>query len=337
MTNNTGGFYSKRGGSRLQEAVKAQNLLKEPSQASQHDTFSQVIPATNRNVKFEVRYIDSKDIEDICVKSRFNKRSEKHLTKTSVLDLFDDIEEDKMNSVPAYGYLRPDGIIEILAGLRRSFTVKLIPDAKLMILVSADLTGPEQMALSYSSDEYRKPSNVDLAFAMHNYVIKVNSEKRQNEFKVGDELYDELQTVFKKSRGFINEHISFAKFPSELYDLFPDVSMINYVFLRKILTFKNDELMVAALKSLVPIQVEASDDFESIKVKTLTKQKEILNIFKVDAAQNIPENLIRLSELKTIAGASIKASKNGITLTIKKALLDDPLFEQKLNALLNAD
>lgn len=335
----TSAFYGQRGRSPLADALLKQQaeskliLKEEVSPVVQKH--SQTIPASNRVVEFEMRYIESKDINDICVKSRYNRRSSQHLTKTSVLDLFDDIDLDKMNSVPAYGYKRPDGTIEVLAGMRRTYTVSLIPDAKLMILIASDLTPLEQMSLAYTSDEYKKPSNVDMAYSIYNYVCESNSKlPASDRLRINDALFEELQNVFKKSRGYISEHFSFAKFPLDLFELFPDVSFINYKFLRNLLNFKDNEKLLEVLRSIKSVEVLDSDDIDAIKLKTAEKQKDILNALTVRAAYSIPQNLLSFSNNKTIAGASVKATKQGLTINVNKSLLDDPTFEQRLKSLL---
>lgn len=334
----TSDFYGKRGRSLLAEAIKKQTELNSVLKVEDNsivEKYSQTIPASNRVVEFEMQYIDSKDINELCVKSRYNRRSHQHLTKTSVLDLFDDIDLEKMNSVPAYGFKRTDGTIEILAGMRRTFTVSLIPDAKLMILVASDLTPIEQMALAYTSDEYKKPSNVDMAYSIYNYVIESNSKLNvSDKLRINDALYEELQNVFKKSRGYISEHFSFSQFPLELFELFPDVSFVNYKFLRSLLSYKADDKLIEVLKSIEAVEVLDSDDIDAIKQKTTEKQKDILNALTVRAVSLIPQNLLNFSTNKPIAGASIKATKQGLTINVNKSLLDDPTFEQRLKSLL---
>lgn len=335
----TSAFYGQRGRSLLAEAILKKQTESEKIVSSEVTTIvekhSQTIPASNRVVEFEMRYIESKDINDLCVKSRYNRRSSQHLTKTSVLDLFDDIDLEKMNSVPAYGYERPDGTIEILAGMRRTFTVSLIPDAKLMILIASDLSPLEQMSLAYTSDEYKKPSNVDMAYSIYNYVYESNSKLSESDkLRINDSLFEELQNVFKKSRGYISEHFSFAQFPPELFELFPDVSFVNYKFLRSLLNFKANDKLVEALKSIECVEVLDSDDVEAIKLKTAEKQKAILSTLTVRAVSSIPQNLLSFSNSKAIEGASVKATKQGLTINVNKKLLEDPTFEQRLKSLL---
>jgi hypothetical protein len=301
--------------------------------------FMQLLPSSNREVEFEMLLIDSKDINDVSYKSKYNRRSSSHLTKHSVIDLYGAIELEKMNTVPAYGCRNSDGKIEILAGLRRAYTVSLIPDSKLMILVATNLSEEEKMAVAFRSDEYKKPSNVDVAYSVLNYVKGSNEEAEKQSVKNGksvklglsidEALFDKLHAVFDRSRGYLNEHLLFAQYPDELYSLFPDVSYISYRFLRSLLAYREGDQIFNAISGIEPITVEDSDLSENIKAKTVLTQKAILKAISETEKKpvSVADTLMDFVNAEVKNGVKVTAGKSALTIKLDKKLMDDPNFK----------
>lgn len=304
--------------------------------------FTQIIPVTKREAKFKLIKIPSKDIWNRCQKSAFNRRSRIHLSRASVSDLLEDFEITKTNTIIAYGYLRPDGTIEIIAGTRRAFALSLIDDGELQILISSDLTLIEQQSLAFTADEYKKPSTTDIAFSIQHLVMshhgKIDkngnmTEQATEKLPFPEELLDRICSVMNKSRTFVKTHYRYSFLPSELYSKFVDVTYIGVRFLNEMLKYRDSECLELVLDKVVPIVFEDSDDEEKIVEKTKAKQAEVLEQLKLWNAKppaTLPENLQRVMNTKIIEGASITASKSKVTLELKASLFKDPAFEAKL-------
>jgi hypothetical protein len=344
-------FYGKgRGRSNLSSKIaeaKANNPIVDTKIIEETaNKFIQMLPSSNREVEFELEYIESKDINEICFKSKYNRRSFLHLSKHSVLDLFGPIELEKMNTTPALGCRTSDGKIEILAGLRRSFTVSLIPDAKLAILVAKNLSEDEKMAVAFRSDEYKKPSHVDIAYSILNFVKQSNKEAEEKSAKegktielglsIGDALFDKLYAVFGKSRGYISEHLQFSQYPDELYSLFPDVSFIEYRFLRNLLVYRKDNQILNIIREIDTINVEESDLSDDIKDKTVATQKAILKAASELSKKPVlvPDTLQDFVEAPIKDGVKVTTGKSALTIKLDKKLMDDPKFKEDLLTLI---
>lgn len=331
----------------LQQAKQAQEAALSADKTvdengSKNQCFFQVIPASKREVKFQLLKIESKDIWNRCQKNIFNRRSRNHLSRASVSDLLDDFEITKTNTIIAYGYLRPDGCIEIIAGTRRAFALSLIDDGIFQILVSDDLTLIEQKSLAFTADEYKKPSTTDIAFSIQHLVMNYHgkidkagnmTEYASDKMPLPENFLDEICVVLNKSRSFVKAHYSYSFLPKELFDKFVDVTYIGVRFLNEMLKYRQNENQHIVLGMIKPIEFEESDDEDKIIEKTKNKQNEILEQFKKCSAKTqgvLPDNLQRVADAKVIKGVSVKANKTKVTIELKADLFNDPTFEAKL-------
>jgi ParB family chromosome partitioning protein len=288
---------------------------------------------SGKKVSFRTVEVPHADIEKKTFKSPTNKRSERHITIASVMDILPEIREQGRNAVPAYGVEHKDGRIEVLAGMRRRKSVMLTENGVFVILVApADQVSiADRQSLTSTADTYEEPSVVDLGFSM--LEMKRNSNEKLNQEKLAE--------LFEVSTGRVSEAMSFAeKLPDDLYSLFPSLGAISHRFLRDCLKLYKEAEQAFRIQLDKAIRdglrITVDEDTTKDDVKNATKQLEakLLAFFKADKPVTEKASTNSVWDNKSLKkGASVKVAKTGaVTLKLDKNI--DAATQKKILKLL---
>lgn len=276
-------------------------------------------------LSFKMRIIKSDDILKTTYKSPYNLRSADHLSIGAVLDILPEIRKDKRNTHPAFGSVDSSGKVEVLAGMRRRKAVSLTENGEFYILVCEELNEQEKAHFALTSDEYEKPSLLDLGFTL----IELKQRKAEQGIEIN---YDELASMYKVSTGKVSEAINFAQLPSELFSLFPSLANISVRFLRSMKKHhKAGEgnfraTLNKAIESGMRVAVSGEDNQDSIKAKC--KQLEIDFLESLSHKDSPIKPTSKWSDFNAVSGVKVALAKNG---KIKIELDDKKLSKEKLN------
>lgn len=308
-------FYARNRGSNNRAAVVGEQV-KIPSPV--HEGVEHV---------FKMVVVDSNDIEGKTYKSPYNKRSADHLTLAAVIDIFTGIQRDGRNTHPAIGCYDKDGNIEILAGMRRRFSVSLLDDAKFYVLVADNLDEKEKAKMAITSDEYEEPTAIDIGFSI--------CELRQAKVEKGESINrEELAEIFDISTGKVSESVAFASLPSDLFSLFPSLSSISYRFLRKAVKLNKDSeqqfraAIDSAIRSGLRVTYGASDTKADIRDRCKALENEILAL-SVPPKKSVKPPVTRWRKIKEKKGVSVKVSAKGVvSLQIDESKADEKTIDK---------
>ncbi len=278
---------------------------------------------------YKLRLIPSSEIEDTTYKSPYNRRSDMHLSMGAVLDILPEIQRDKRNQHPAYGFVDKDGNIEILAGMRRRKAVSLVEDGVFAVLVTTTLDEEERKALARSSDVYQEPTAIDIGFSIIEYKDRV--AKSGDNAKV---TRDELAEIFGIAQGKVTECVAFANLPSELYSLFPSLAAIEYRFLRDIAKVhkKCEPQLRKAINDAISqglrVTVNPQDDTDTLKANCKELQNTLLEMVSTKKPAKKPP-VTRWSKVKAKKGVKVKVNANGtVALQIDEDKADQKVIDK---------
>ncbi|MFY8328216.1 hypothetical protein [Pseudoalteromonas sp. ZZD1] len=295
-------------------------------------------PIDGRDIKWEKVTIKSQDVFNKCVKSIYNKRSFDDLSLASVLDIYHSIRSSKGNTEPVRAEL-VGGKYEILGGLRRAYTVSLLPNTKLSLIVAKDLTEKERAHFARVMDEYAEPSFMDKAKSIQALKTKLD---RNNEKEIsGLELSDLLG--MKKSNVYYA--LSYANLPKELINLFPALKYIATPLLRELVKHNKDgylETIAEQFRPIEPVTLTGTETAEEISLleEELEKssknlQKELLAKIRADKATAPISYEGKLKEYakQDLAGIKVKPTKSGLSITINESKIDPKILDKFITIL----
>lgn len=292
-------------------------------------------PFSNKNIEWERVEIDSADVLDKCIKSIYNKRSFKDLSLASVLDIYHSIKSTGGNTEAVRAEL-VDGKYEILGGLRRAYTVSLLPTTKLTLIVAKNLTEEERAHFSLVMDEYSEPSYMDKARS-------ISELKQKLEKKNGTELTGlKLSEILGMKKSNVYYALSFANIPDGIIELFPALKFISTPFLRELAKHNKDnylEKISSAFEAIEIINLTGEETKEQIididellEKKSKKLQRDILNKIKKD---NASEEVVYTGKFKDLIkknpnGIKFSTTKNGIKILIDESKVSPDIVEMLL-------
>lgn len=295
-------------------------------------------PIDGRDIKWEKMTIESRDVFNKCVKSIYNKRSFDDLSLASVLDIYHSIKSSNGNTEPVRAEL-VNGKYEILGGLRRAYTVSILPNTKLNLIVTKDLSEKERAHYARVMDEYAEPSFMDKAKSIKSLKTKLDSS---NEKEVtGLELSDLLG--MKKSNVYYA--LSYANLPKELINLFPALKYVATPLLRELVKYNKDgylETIAEQFNPIEPVTLTGNETAEEIgrveeELEKASKklQKELLAKIRADQAITPISYDGKFKDLigKELSGVKIKTTKSGLNISINESKVDPVILERLIDAM----
>ncbi|MDN3380995.1 MULTISPECIES: hypothetical protein [unclassified Pseudoalteromonas] len=297
-------------------------------------------PIDGRDIKWERVTIESQDVFNKCIKSIYNKRSLDDLSLASVLDIYHSIRSSNGNTEPVRAEL-VDGKYEILGGLRRAYTVSILPNTKLSLIVAKDLTEKERAHFARVMDEYAEPSFMDKAKSIQ--ALKTKLDSNNDKEITGLELSDLLG--MKKSNVYYA--LSYANLPKELINLFPALKYVSTPLLRELVKYNKAgylEMIAQQFNPIEPVTLtgnetaeEISEIEEQLQKSSKKLQSELLAKIRADHSP-IPVNYDgKLKEVANheLTGIKIKATKSGLNITINESKVDPVILDKLITALNN--
>lgn len=297
-------------------------------------------PIDGHDIKWERVTIESQDVFNKCVKSIYNKRSFDDLSLASVLDIYHSIKSSNGNTEPVRAEL-VDGKYEILGGLRRAYTVSILPNTKLNLIVAKDLTETERAHFARVMDEYAEPSFMDKAKSIKALKTKLDSN---NEKEItGLELSDLLG--MKKSNVYYA--LSYANLPKELINLFPALKYVATPLLRELVKYNKDgylETIADQFTPIEPVTLTGNETAEEISLveEELEKaskklQKELLAKIRADQVTAPLSYDGKFKDVldKELSGVKIKTTKSGLNISINESKVDPVILDKLITALNN--
>lgn len=202
------------------------------------------------------RTIDSDKLDDILFKSPANVRILDGISPESLSDILPSIKKSKRNTFPVYAVVSesdPDKI-EIIDGFRRFSAVKLVPDAKLFVVVYKHLTQEEK-------EHFVKVSDIQREISLYEWGLDIKRFLDDQE-KLGKKwLNKELTDIYPLSETKISTALSAIRLPIELVKELPTLNHVSATWTRSILSLKlDDETLIAVASSYTkPAKKEGED------------------------------------------------------------------------------
>jgi ParB/RepB/Spo0J family partition protein len=283
---------------------------------------------------FKAEVIKSSEIKEKTFKSPFNTRSADHLSEASLLDILPSIRSQKRNTQPALGAKDANGMIEIIAGLRRSKSVSLVDDAEFVIFTCENMNDDEKRHFALTSDIYKAPCHIDVGVTIKNFIA--NAKEQGNKV-----TYAEAAKVYEISVGKVSEVMGFAELPNELFMLFPTLDDIGYRFLREVV--KHAKVNMKSVRDA--IQLATKEDFrlsiEQVENSALRDstvkdlQNFLLESIKASKTkQNDDSSQSLWADLPETKGVKISILKSGkAKISIDESKLSDELSKELLKLL----
>ncbi|ALU46166.1 hypothetical protein [Pseudoalteromonas rubra] len=283
-------------------------------------------PTTGEDIRFTLVELDSAQVLEKTVKNQYNKRNDALLTRASLLDILPEIERDKRNTQPAIA-LQTGDTFNILSGMRRRTAVSLVKDAKLVMLVAKSLSTADQRAFAFTSDVYKEPSFLDLGFTLTQFKTHMAEQ--------GVSLSTaELAEEFEIATGKASEVMRFAALPNALYRPFPDLSLIQYRFMRQMIKLQSiHPEAFSAVVSTVREQLETTlsdpttlSEQSDVKKRTTAVQTAFLSALNADPTLNPSQPVTTASQRSqfwsqvadnAIDGCTVKLLSRDSGVTIK--------------------
>jgi ParB/RepB/Spo0J family partition protein len=283
---------------------------------------------------FKAEIIKSNEIADKTYKSPFNTRSAEHISEASLLDILPSIRSQKRNTQPALGAKGANGMIEIIAGLRRSKSVALVDDAEFVIFTCENMNDEEKRHFALTSDIYKAPCHIDVGVTIKNFIANAKEQ--------GDKItYADAAKIYEISVGKVSEVMGFAELPNELFTLFPTLDDIGYRFLREVV--KHAKLNMKPVEDA--IQLAKKQDFrlsiEQVENSALRDStvKDLQNFLldsiktsKTKKSDETPQSL--WSNVPVAKGVKVVLLKSGkAKISIDESKLSDELSKELLKLL----
>jgi hypothetical protein len=297
--------YSRRKSTLPRLTVKDTHGLQEPS------------PITGELIEWEMLVLPSSEISAKTIKSQYNKRSKKHLTRAAVNDILPEIAELKRNTQYVKA-VEVDGKYEILEGVRRTTAVSYVPDGKLYMLVAKSLNEEEKRHYAQMSDVYREPTQLDIGYS----ALEIREQYKQQNDVIRD---FKLAEMFGVSTGKMSEAITSASLPDSLIYLFPALEFIQVRFLRQIIAWiKVNEL--AKFEEIIKLFEQLPEDDKNIQRESVSLQKKILKRLAASVAKEIEYSPAAglFAHIDVIDGIGLSVKPTGeVLLTIDTNDLSD--------------
>ncbi|OUS71036.1 hypothetical protein B5G52_12610 [Pseudoalteromonas sp. A601] len=305
-----------------------------------HDNSDSLIdssPIDGRDIKWERITIESQDVFNKCVKSIYNKRSFDDLSLASVLDIYHSIRSSNGNTEPVRAEL-VNGKYEILGGLRRAYTVSLLPKTKLSLIVAKDLTEKERAHFARVMDEYAEPSFMDKAKSIQ--ALKTKLDSNNDKEITGLELSDLLG--MKKSNVYYA--LSYANLPKQIINLFPALKYVATPLLRELVKHNKDgylETIAEQFSPIEPVTLTGNETAEEISLleEELEKasknlQKELIAEIRADKATDPISYDGKFKDVigKEFTGVKIKTTKSVLNISIDETRIDPVILERLIDA-----
>lgn len=278
-------------------------------------------PITGELIEWEMLVLPSNEIPAKTIKSQYNKRSKKHLTRAAVNDILPEISELKRNTQYVKA-VEIGGKYEILEGVRRTTAVSYVPDGKLYMLVAKSLSEEEKRHYAQMSDVYREPTQLDIGYS----ALEIREQYKQQ----GDVIRDfKLAEMFAVSTGKMSEAIASASLPDSLILLFPALEFIQVRFLRQVIAWiKVNEL--DKFGEVIKRFEQLSEDDKNIQRESVTLQKKILKELAASVAKEVefsPATTL-FTHIDVIDGIGLSVKPTGeVLLSIDTNELGDEYLE----------
>ncbi len=294
-------------------------------------------PISERDIEWERVEIESQDVLNKCRKSIYNKRSFKDLSLASVLDIYHSIKSTGGNTEAVRAEL-VDGKYEILGGLRRAYTVSLLPNTKLTLVVAKNLTEEERAHFALVMDEYSEPSYMDKARSISE--LKDKLEKRNGIELTGTKLCEILG--MKKSNVYYA--LSFSNIPNDIIKLFPALKFISTPFLRELVKYNKDGYLDHLASHFKAIETssltgneskeELTEIDEYLEKESKKLQRDILNKIKNDKTEGETDYNGKFKELikSNVRGIKFTTKKNGVNISIDESEVSPDILEMLLTS-----
>lgn len=311
--------------------TKGASLLPAPNLKVGEGGASWVSPSTGEPIPFKEARIKSGDVRSRITKCLYNKRDFSRLTPNSVSDIIPSIKEAKINRTPVVAVKRPDGIFEVITGLRRSYAVSLCEDAELLIHYAESMSDADKQVLCNTSDLYNAPSLIDFGFTLLEYKTSVGAEYSVRK----------AASVFGVDKSYISHAEFGASLPEALLSLYPSLDYISRRFVMKLMELKCDQAtLVEAIDGLEP--VSSSGSFESVREEIAHLKKlstalsnEIISRIKSKKSPNNSNKPLESEWLsaKFVDGVETKVTKKGVVINLNKLVADSEVGKQLLRLL----
>ncbi|WP_100915955.1 hypothetical protein [Pseudoalteromonas spongiae] len=301
-------------------------------------SFVEKSPVTGEDIEWKVEKLSSQQVNELCFKSIYNKRSFDDLSMSAVLDIFPSIAASGKND-EFIRAVKVDGKYEILAGLRRSYCISQLPEATANLLVAKDLSEKEKAAYADTLDKHDRPSVMDTA-------ISITNLKNQLEEEAGRPL--KITEIIEKSgygRSTCYEAMGFTGLVSHIRKLFPALKFVNAKFLRTIkkvdeevlnLVIENHEPIKdvvipseASFDEIEEIQKKLSDECSQLQASIIKEIKELTQPIQSDNTESV---FSAVSKNK-LEGLTLKQTNSGVSIAINEAKAN-PEFLKELCSLL---
>lgn len=282
-------------------------------------------PSTGERIELQEEVIQSDDVWDKVVKSKYNSRSRELLTPATVLGILPSIRETKRNTMPVLAVKTADGKFEILSGMKRSFAVSISPGCELLVHFASSMSEEDKQALAKTADLHEKPSFLDVALTLLEYKKEVGSDfSLRNAAK-----------IFDVSKSSIGDLIKFAELPIELFKLFPGASYVTWDFLKKVVAAEvTNEDIIKAIAKIEPVKaseesIAEEDGEKNLRSASKALETHILKAISASLPSPDEKSFDKRSPFHTsklVKGVKAKPSTNG-SVTIK---FDKTIIESKL-------
>lgn len=294
-----------------------------------NDTYVDVSPITGESITWKKVILQAAEIDKTIIKSKYNKRSHKHISRAAVNDILPEIEAQKRNTNFCRG-LRNRDKIELLEGMRRCASVNYAVDASLYVWVADSLTEQEQKHYAQSSDVYRQPTQLDIGFS----ALEVKSEYESRSETIKDY---QLADMFSLSAGKMSESLKSASLPLELIDLFPAFEFVGARWLRTMLTFQKT-LGNGGIADAIRDLNRLDEDSSTIEDDSQQMQKKITALLQ-EQVRNAPKSSQRIEKWRDVkADNSINIavdSKGKVKLSFDPDKLSEELQDKLLEIMLH--
>ncbi len=305
--------------------------------ANNNSSLSIVSPTTQTTIKLHEVQIPSDNVLSSIFKCPYNTRNEMLLSEATVFKILSSIRKSGRNTVPVLAVKHDDGRYEILSGMKRSYAVSISPGCNLVLhyALNSDVSDADKIELTKTFDEHEKPSFLDTALSLRDYVDSNDSESNVRE----------LALIFGVSKSSVSDLLRISRLPFELFNLFPSAAHVgrNFLFSVAKLNLPN-ETILGKLDGLTPIRLDTSNvDIESEEIR-LNDEVKKLNSVILDRLKAKPtgknsnnETNSYVSPFRNLALANgVKAVEKGggrVVLTLDKSFLDSELGKQLIKTI----
>lgn len=287
-----------------------------------NDLISEIAPAIKitsivdgqTDYSAEIRKLNAKEIEELCIPSNYNGRRFEHLTRVAVADIYDDIVDSGGNTEIAKGVLL-NGKIHVLTGLRRMFCVLHSMNTVFNIAIVEGMLEEDQKHIARIADIYDEPSVMDFAYSVR-AIRKTTKEANGKPMPLA-----EIAKLKGCSKGKVVEAEHFAGLPDFIIKPFPGLRFIGYAWLRSVSKYNGYFAKAkTTLEKLPSGSEQALDSLEDAQKYSKQVAKDILATLKSYVPNEVSETQQKWLSVKVKAGINIKSTDNklGINLDLDK-------------------